>query len=71
MLRGRDMTVSETIYRKRRALRLTQRELALLAGVSIPLVIRMEAGQSVTLDSLALVLDSLCLELQVVERRPW
>ncbi|GAB5080643.1 hypothetical protein ARTHROSP310_37930 [Arthrobacter sp. AD-310] len=58
------------IRARRRGLRLTQRDLADMAGVSERFVRFVEQGKpSVQLDSLLAVLETLGLELQVATRR--
>lgn len=56
---------------RRRALRLTQQDLADLSGVSVRFIRDVEHGkQSIQLDSLVAVLEALGLELQLAVRAP-
>lgn len=62
---------SAVIRHRRKALRLTQQDLADLSGVSVRFIRDLEHGkQSVRLDSLAAVLDALGLELRIAIRVP-
>lgn len=59
------------IRRRRRELRLTQQDVADLAGVSVRFLRELEQGKSsVQLDSLEAVLDALGLEARLTVRRP-
>ena len=61
----------ESVRARRRALGLSQGELAALAGVSERWIRALEQGKrTVRLDSLVAVLDGLGLELQLVPRGP-
>jgi y4mF family transcriptional regulator len=66
-----DHSVADAVKARRRGLRLTQPDLASLAGCSERFVRELEAGKpSVRLDKLLAVLDVLGLELRLEERRP-
>lgn len=68
--RGEDMTDwGMLIRRKRRAMELSQRELAKKSGVAERTVVRIEKGENMTTDSLMGVLDALDLRLQVVRKK--
>lgn len=61
----------EIIRRRRKMLRLTQQDLADLAGVSVRFIRAVEHGKaSIQLDSLLAVLHALGLELTVSLRQP-
>lgn len=65
------MTLGSDVRDRRRALRLTQQQLADLAGVSDRFVRSVEQDkQSVQLDKLVDVLDALGMELRADVRRP-
>lgn len=66
---GISETLAAEVRTRRSALRLTQHDLAQLAGVSERFVRFVEQGKpSVQLDSLVAVLDTLGLELKVASR---
>jgi y4mF family transcriptional regulator len=57
--------LGRTVALRRRALRVTQEDLALLAGVSVRFISSLERGKAtVRLDTLIAVLDALGLELR-------
>lgn len=61
--------IGNTIALRRRALGVTQEELALLAGVSVRFLSSLEGGKAtVRLDTLLAVLDALGLELSTSVR---
>lgn len=65
------MTLGSDVRDRRRALRITQQQLADLAGVSDRFVRSVEQDkQSVQLDKLVDVLDALGMELRADVRRP-
>lgn len=64
------VSLATEIRARRKGLRLTQRDLADMAGVSERFVRFVEQGKpSVQLDSLLAVLETLGLELQIATRR--
>lgn len=67
-IRSRE-TLGRAIHERRRALRLTQVDVASVAGVARGVIQKLESGRgTVTIDSALAVLTSLSLDLRLVPR---